>query len=120
MDVNTHVKKWQNKLIVPWTEYLIIRFINERSIYGRMIINYLKDLEVDVKIPTVYAMIKRYEDHNLIQSYLSEEKAEITRGVPRKYYRITEEGKLYLVELEETIEKLMKIKKEMIAEVLKE
>jgi PadR family transcriptional regulator PadR len=74
-------------------EILILKLISEEKMYGYQLIH-----ELDVrsngifkmKEGTLYPVLYRLEDNKMIESIWEQDTEK--RGVPRKYYRITEEG----------------------------
>lgn len=77
-------------------EYCILLVMGERSQYAVDIIQQLKDSKMIVVEGTLYPLLTRLKNEGLL-AYRWEES---TQGPPRKYYRLTEIGKLTLRELE--------------------
>lgn len=82
-------------------EILVLKIINREDVYGYEL---LKRLEKEsngyfiLKEGSLYPIMYRLEDKAMIESYRQE--LEGKRGVPRKYYRITEYGQSSLTEME--------------------
>lgn len=101
-------KTWKSKLLVPILEYYLLSVIKKEMRYGGQLVEMAKkELDGDIKIPTVYAMLKRATEYK----FLTEEqiiKEEIdgpkTRGIARRYYVLTNSGEQYLNFLSERIE----------------
>ena len=53
-------------------------------------------LDPGIKIPTVYSILKRTTDMGITTQFEADDKAKVTRGTRRKYYRLTKEGETYL------------------------
>lgn len=73
---------------------IILKLIQRRDTYGYEIIQKLDELSggyYKLKEGTLYPILYRLEDSGWIENYRVIEEEE--RRVPRKYYRITEEGK---------------------------
>lgn len=81
-------------------EILVLKIINQEDVYGYELI---KTLENDsngyfvLKEGSLYPIMYRLEDKGYIESYRKD--AEGKRSVPRKYYRITEDGRYALEEM---------------------
>lgn len=77
-------------------EYCILLIIAGEDSYVQDIINKLKTSKMLVVEGTIYPLLTRLKNMGLL-SYRWEES---TQGPPRKYYSITETGKVFLQELE--------------------
>ena len=76
-------------------EYCILSVLSRNSCYASDIIKELKEAEVIVVEGTLYPLLTRQKNAGLL-SYRWEESQQ---GPPRKYYELTEPGKLFLTEL---------------------
>lgn len=76
-------------------EFCILSLINEREMYVSDLIDELKKGKLDVVEGTLYPLLTRLKNGEFL-SYRWEES---TGGPPRKYYQLTEKGKLFLAEL---------------------
>lgn len=75
-------------------EYSIMSILSKKETYGYDIIDTLSRWEVlKTKEGTVYPLLKRLEKEQLIQHNWKESKEGLP---PRKYYSLTDEGKLFL------------------------
>ncbi len=83
-------------------EYCILGIIARDEIYASDIISRLKESKLIVVEGTLYPILTRLKNAGLLQ-YRWEES---TQGPPRKYYSITENGKLFLNQLHETWDEL--------------
>lgn len=75
-------------------ESVILKLIIEEDRYGYEVSNCIKertDNRFVIKEATLYSVVKRLEERNLIESYLGTK----THGGKRRYYKITNLGKSY-------------------------
>ena len=77
-------------------EYCILLMIAREDCYVQDIINKLKASKMLVVEVTLYPLMTRLKNTGLL-SYRWQES---TQGPPRKYYSITEQGRVFLQELE--------------------
>lgn len=105
MDVN-NVKSQMRKGML---EYCILLLLHREQAYASDIIRKLKEARLIVVEGTLYPLLTRLKNDDL----LSYEWVESTQGPPRKYYWLTERGEAFLSELEtswrelnETVEQL--------------
>ncbi len=83
-------------------EYCILLLIARQDAYVQDIITQLKASRMLVVEGTVYPLLTRLKNTGLL-SYRWEES---TQGPPRKYYSITDSGRLFLGELEKSWQEL--------------
>src|SRR6056297_3531847 len=79
-------------------EYCILSIISRKDCYASEIINELKESKLIVVEGTLYPLLTRQKNAGLLKYRWEESK----QGPPRKYYSITELGKEYLEELDES------------------
>lgn len=79
-------------------EYCILSILQHGDAYTSEIISTLKSAEMIVVEGTIYPLLTRLKNSGLL-SYRWEES---TSGPPRKYYVLTESGKLFLKKLDTT------------------
>ena len=79
-------------------EYCILSILNGRDKYTSEILETLKDAKMLVVEGTIYPLLTRLKNDGLL-NYRWEES---TSGPPRKYYTLTENGKIFLKELNNT------------------
>ena len=79
-------------------EFSILSLIHQREMYVSDLIDELKKGKLDVVEGTLYPLLTRLKN----SEFLSYRWEESTGGPPRKYYQITEKGKLFLAELQNT------------------
>ena len=78
-------------------EYCILLLLHREASYASDIIQKLKEAHLIVVEGTLYPLLTRLKNDNL----LSYEWVESTQGPPRKYYTLTPEGETFLRGLEE-------------------
>lgn len=79
-------------------EYCILSILKEEDAYVAEILDTLKDAKLLVVEGTIYPLLTRLKNAGLLH-YRWEES---TGGPPRKYYGLTETGKIFLKELTTT------------------
>ncbi|MDP2088316.1 MAG: PadR family transcriptional regulator [Flavobacteriaceae bacterium] len=79
-------------------EYCILSVLQHEDAYTTEILSQLKDAKMLVVEGTVYPLLTRLKNDGLL-NYRWEES---TSGPPRKYYGLTETGKIFLKELDTT------------------
>jgi PadR family transcriptional regulator PadR len=84
-------------------EYCILSILQHGDAYTSEIISTLKSAEMIVVEGTIYPLLTRLKNSGLL-SYRWEESSS---GPPRKYYVLSESGKLFLKELDTTWNNLM-------------
>jgi PadR family transcriptional regulator, regulatory protein PadR len=84
-------------------EYCILAILSRGSSYAVDIINELRKDELIVVEGTLYPLLTRQKNAGLL-SYRWEESPQ---GPPRKYYELTELGRLYLKDLDKAWEELV-------------
>ena len=84
-------------------EYCILTILQGGDAYTSEILSQLKDAKLLVVEGTVYPLLTRLKNSGLL-NYRWEES---TAGPPRKYYALTETGKLFLNELNTTWSELV-------------
>lgn len=84
-------------------EYCILSIISRGEVYASDVIDNLKDAHLIVVEGTLYPLLTRLKN----SGYLSYQWKESVSGPPRKYYILTEQGKQFLKELDQTWEELV-------------
>lgn len=79
-------------------EFCILSIINNNEVYASDILEQLKSAKLIVVEGTIYPLLTRLKNADLLQ-YKWEES---TSGPPRKYYTLTQKGNEFLNELETT------------------
>jgi len=85
-------------------EYCILSILEHGDAYSSDLIIRLKEAKIIVVEGTLYPLLTRLKN----QGYLSYRWEESKQGPPRKYYNISEKGKLLLKELESSWNELVK------------
>jgi len=83
-------------------EYCILSIIKDQDKYASEILGALKDAKMLVVEGTIYPLLTRLKNAGLL-NYRWEES---TSGPPRKYYKLTETGQVFLKELNGTWDEL--------------
>ncbi len=83
-------------------EYCILLIIKEKEAYTSEIIEILKNVNLIVVEGTLYPLMTRLKNDNLV----SYRWIESSQGPPRKYYTITNIGNKFLQEIEKSWEEI--------------
>ena len=75
-------------------ELIVLNEIEQQDIYGYELVKKLCEYYVDVDISSYYTILRRLHGKEYVVCY----EGEISGGPKRKYYSITEAGRLYLRE----------------------
>ena len=97
-----NVENIKSQMRKGFLEYCILLIINKKATYAPDIIKELKEANLIVVEGTLYPLLTRLKNDNL----LSYQWVESNQGPPRKYYEITELGKEFLLELEKSWEEI--------------
>ena len=81
-----------------YLEYCVLLLINKKPCYSSDLIVELKKVKLLVVEGTLYPLLSRLKNNGIL-SYRWEES---TQGPPRKYYEMTDYGKIVLNEIEKT------------------
>lgn len=68
----------------------VIALLSRKDCYGFELVSAITR-HINMSEGTVYPLLKRLKDEKLLDTYLMES----TEGPPRKYYRLTGEGKMW-------------------------
>ena len=74
----------------------ILHTLQEKEMYGYEIMKIVKSHFTDVYEGTIYSVLRRLASDKLLESYVS---SEDSGGPQRKYYKITDAGRIYLENL---------------------
>ena len=96
-------------------EYCILSILKDGEAYTSDILDTLKDAKMLVVEGTIYPLLTRLKNAGLL-SYRWEES---TGGPPRKYYELTETGKIFLKELNTTWSELQQAVNRVTSETIK-
>jgi len=94
MEVNSDNIKAQMRK--GFLEYCILAILRNQDAYASSIINTLKEAKMIVVEGTLYPLLTRQKNQDLL-TYRWEESPQ---GPPRKYYSLTEKGKATLEEMD--------------------
>ena len=94
MDINNNKAQMRKGVI----EYCTLLILKQKDCYSSDILSQLKDAELIVVEGTLYPLLTRLKNSELL-SYRWEES---TQGPPRKYYSLTDKGELLLTELDKS------------------
>jgi len=100
MDIK--VENVKSQMRKGYLEYCILLIINRKPAYVSDIINELKEARMIVVEGTLYPLLSRLKNNGI----LSYQWQESVSGPPRKYYELTEKGRIFLAELESGWEEL--------------
>ena len=84
-------------------EYCILSILDKKDLYTSDIISALKENDLIVVEGTLYPLLTRQKNAGLLK-YRWEESSQ---GPPRKYYTLTDLGKAYLKELDDSWDSLI-------------
>lgn len=93
---NMNVDNVKSQMRKGILEYCILLILNSEPAYANDIIRILQKASLIVVEGTLYPLLTRLKNMNL----LNYQWVESTQGPPRKYYSLTQEGKHFLRELE--------------------
>lgn len=91
MDIE-NIKSQMRKGIL---EYCILAIISENEVYTTDILDKLKEAKLIIVEGTLYPLLTRLKNENI----LTYRWIESNQGPPRKYYKLTDEGKVFLKEM---------------------
>ena len=92
-------EKYEKQMKKGVLEMLVLKMLVTKPKYGYQIIQEIKEKSEEIfslKDGTLYPVLYRLEDEGLVVSEWSEAEG---KQVPRKYYRITEEGRAALAQI---------------------
>ena len=92
-----------------YLEYCILLILRKKSAYTSDIISELKDAKLIVVEGTLYPLLTRLKNGELLD-YRWEES---TQGPPRKYYEMTPQGAAFLDELESAWDEINNVVKKI-------
>jgi PadR family transcriptional regulator PadR len=97
-----------------YLEYCILLILRKKPAYTSDIISELKEAKLIVVEGTLYPLLTRLKNGELLD-YKWEES---TQGPPRKYYEMTPQGSLFLDELETSWNEIYNVVKKIKGEIL--
>ena len=84
-------------------EFCILSILSEDEAYVSDLINKMKDAKLIVVEGTLYPLLTRLKNEGVLEYRWEESKS----GPPRKYYKITKEGKTVVSELKQSWKELV-------------
>lgn len=116
VEIGTHTKKFQKELNAGTSSLVLLTVMNRSGepMYGYQIAKMLEESAPDIpmmKQGTLYPVLRSLEENGLLESTVEPS----VSGPPRRYYKITKDGR---VALEEWIE-LWKQTKKFVDSILK-
>ena len=88
--------KWKLRWSAGLVEGNIFHLLsNDEKFGGELVKLSQKHIDGNVKVPTIYAILKRSSEAGLIKIQYKQSKNGVTRGTQRKYYTLTDKGKEY-------------------------
>ncbi|WP_372752263.1 PadR family transcriptional regulator [Labilibaculum sp.] len=97
------IAKWKSQFKKGLLEYIILLLLRSRSYYGYELISEMNQFtSLEIAEGTIYPLLNRLKKEKLVTS----EWAEMDTGIPRKYYKLTEEGKVHLMVMSEYVDSL--------------
>jgi PadR family transcriptional regulator, regulatory protein PadR len=94
-------------------EFCILHIISRGEVYASDMIEELTQAKMMVVEGTLYPLLNRLKNASLVSYHWVESEM----GPPRKYYSITDEGKLFLTQLESTWQSLVYSTQQIISKV---
>lgn len=79
-------------------EFCVLYVISEKEVYTSDLISKLKDAKMMVVEGTLYPLLTRLKNAEILEYNWVESQS----GPPRKYYKLTSKGKIFLKELNAT------------------
>lgn len=96
--------RWKSQIKKGLLEYITMLLLRKQSYYGYELIEKMKQMiSLDIAEGTLYPLLNRLKKENLVTSQWTE----METGIPRKYYKITEEGLQQLKWMNAYFEELM-------------
>ncbi|MDE5420242.1 PadR family transcriptional regulator [Labilibaculum sp. DW002] len=103
-DINLYfIAKWKSQYKKGLLEYIIILLLRSRPCYGYELISDMNQFtSLEIAEGTIYPLLNRLKKEKLVTS----EWAEMDTGIPRKYYKLTDEGTAHLKVMKEYVDSL--------------
>ena len=99
----TFLTNWKSKIKKGTLSFIILNILKEDEYYGYELIEKIrKHTEIEIAEGTLYPLMNRLKNENLVNSNWIEQET----GIPRKYYCLTEIGLKTLNDMNEYWEKL--------------
>jgi PadR family transcriptional regulator, regulatory protein PadR len=90
------IHKWQSQVKKGILSLVVLNIIGQGEYYGYELIEEIrKHTTIDIAEGTLYPLLIRLKEENMVTSRWVEQES----GIPRKYYTLTEAGKVNLEEM---------------------
>ena len=90
------LEKWKSQVKKGILSFLVLNAISKKELYGYGLIEIIKkSTAIDIAEGTLYPLMNRLKKEGLTTSKWVEQES----GIPRKYYIITDEGKITLKQM---------------------
>jgi len=104
------INKWKSQVKKGTLSFIVLKALREKKLYGYELIEYIKSkTDIEIAEGTLYPLMNRLKKAEMATSEWVEQES----GIPRKYYKLTTEGKQtfekmqeYWTELELSIKKI--------------
>lgn len=93
-----NIENAKTQMLKGILEYCILSIIQRRDVYASEILEEFNQAELEVVEGSIYPILTRLKNSEYLSYYWQESNS----GPPRKYFKITEPGKLFYQELETT------------------
>ncbi len=95
---NLFIHKWTAQVKKGVLSFIVLNLLKESTYYGYELIEKVKiSTDMDIAEGTLYPLLIKLNKENLVTSKWVEQKY----GIPRKYYSLSEEGKITLQKMKE-------------------
>lgn len=92
------VHKWKSQVKKGTLSFIILNVLKGNEFYGYELIEEIrKHAEIDIAAGTLYPLMNRLKNEELVSSKWVEQES----GIPRKYYCLTETGTQTLIQMQE-------------------
>ena len=91
-----NIVKWQAQVKKGILDFILLLLLRDTDKYGYELIELIQSkVGYEIAEGTIYPLLIRLKDEGYVTSYWQEEE----KGMPRKYYTLTKEGKQILMEM---------------------
>lgn len=92
------ISNWKSQMKKGNLTFILLNLLKDNEMYGYEIIEKIsKVISVNVAEGTVYPLLNKLKNENIVVSKWVEQNS----GIPRKYYSLTESGEAILAEMKE-------------------
>lgn len=94
--MNEFLEKWKSQVKKGTLSFIVLNAISKKELYGYELIEIIKQsTAIEIAEGTLYPLMNQLSKEGLTTSKWVEQES----GIPRKYYLITQEGKVTLKEM---------------------